>query len=57
MTLEERLNVKCDILAKGAVTDSVRPGMGPSWQSLPLEKARVYVAGEKQTSDPKGVIK
>ena len=40
MTLEERLNVECDALAKGAVTDSVRPGMGPSRQALPLERAR-----------------
>ena len=57
MTLEVRLNVKYDALAKGAVTDSVRPGMGPSKQSLPREKASVYVAGEKQISDPKDAIK
>ena len=31
--------------------------MGPTKQTLPLEKACVFVAGEKQTSDPKDAIK
>ena len=38
LTLEARLNVKCDEMAKQAVWASVKPGMGPSSQILPLEK-------------------
>ena len=52
-----QLNEECNNMAKGAVTDSVQPRMGPTKQTLPLEKTCVFVAGEKQTSDPKEAIK
>ena len=58
--LEARLNVKCDMMAKQAVEVSIlsiRPDMGPSKQTLPLDKCCVFVKGEKQTSDPKEAIK
>ena len=42
---------------KEPFTNSVRPGMGPTRQTLPLEKACVFVAGDKQTSDPRNAIK
>ena len=52
LTLESRvLNVECGIMAKQAVRASVKPGMGPSNQTLPLEKCSVIVGGEKQTPD------
>ena len=57
LTLEARLNVKCNKMAKQAVRASVKPGMGPSSQTLLLEKCSVFVGGEKQMSDPKEVIK
>ena len=57
LKLEARLNVKCDEMEKHAVRASVKPGMGPSGQTLPLEKCSVFVGEEKQTSDPKEVIK
>merc|ERR1711966_181777 len=44
-------------MAKHAVRASVKPGMGPTGQTLPLEKCSVFVGEEKQTSDPKEAIK
>ena len=57
LKLEARLNVKCDERAKHAARASVKPGMGPSRQTLPLEKCGVFVGEEKQTSNPKEAIK
>ena len=57
LMLEARLNVKCDGMAKQAVRASVKPGMGQSSQTLPLEKFSVFVGGEKQTSALKEAIK
>ena len=41
--MEARLNVECNTMAKSAVTASIRPGMGPSNQTLPLEKYSIFV--------------
>ena len=57
LTLEARLNVKCNEMAKQAVRASVKPGMGPLGQTLPLEKCSVFIGEEKQTFDPKEAIK
>ena len=57
LSLEPRLNVECNVMAKSAVTASIRPGMGPPRQTFPVEKCSIFVRGEKQTSDPKKAIK
>ena len=57
LTLEVRLNIKCNEMTKHAVWASVKPGMGPSSHTLPLEKCSVFFGGEKQTSNPKEAIK
>ena len=44
-------------MAKHAVCASVKPRMGSSSQTLPLEKCSVFVGEKKQTSDPKEAIK
>ena len=57
LKLEARLNIKCNEMAKHAVRASVKPGMGPSRQTLPPEKCSVFAGEEKQTSDPKEATK
>ena len=57
LTLEARLNVKCNEMTKQVVRASVEPKIGPLSQTLSLQKCSVFVNGEKQTSDPKEAIK
>ena len=57
LTLEARLNIKCDEIAKQTVRASVKSRIGPSSQTMPLEKCSVFVGGGKQASDPKEAIK
>ena len=42
---------------KHAASASVKPRVGPSRQTLPLEKCSVFVSEKKRTSDPKESIK
>lgn len=52
LTLEEQLNCVCDELAKAAVTASMTsPLPRAGKQLLPLEKAAVFVSGNKLTTD------
>ena len=43
LKLETRLNVKCNEMAKHAVRASVKPKIGASRQTLPLENCSVFV--------------
>jgi len=52
LTLEEQLNCVCDGLAKAAIVASMeRPLPRPGKQLLPLERAAVFVNGNKLTTD------
>ena len=53
LSLEARLNVECDEMAKNAVRGSMTRELRHKTQELPLEKACVFIAGRKQTSDLK----
>ena len=53
LSLEARLNVECGEMAKNAVRESMTRQLRHKTQELPLEKACVFIAGRKQTSDPK----
>ena len=57
LSLEARLNVECDEMAKDAVKGSMTRELRQKPQELPLEKACVFIAGRKQTSDPKKDLK
>ena len=57
LTLEARLNVKCNEMTKQVVRASVEPKIGPLSQTLSLQKCSVFVNGERQTSDPKEATK
>ena len=52
LSLEARLNIECDGMAKGAVRSAAQDPMRDWRQKLPLEYASVYMRGRKQTSDP-----
>ena len=55
--MEARLNVECNEMAKDAVRESMTRQLRHKTQELPLEKACVFIAGRKQTSDPKKDLK
>ena len=57
LTMETRLEITCDKMAKLAVEALIRTGMELLKQMLPLEKCCVFAEGEKQTSDLKEAIK
>ena len=57
LSLEARLNVECDKMTKEAVRGSITRELRDKAQQLPLEKACVFIAGRKQTSDPKNGLK
>ena len=48
LTLKASLNVKCDAVAKQAIQAPVKPGLGLSSQTLPMEKCSVFVGGESK---------
>ena len=53
LSLEARLNVECDEMAKDTAREPMTRKLRHKTQELPLEKAHVFIAGRKQTSDPK----
>ena len=57
LTLEARLNIKCDEMAKEAVRNAAQDPARDWRQKLPLEHASVYIRGRKQTSDPRKDLK
>ena len=57
LLLEARLNVECDEMAKDAVRESMTRQLRHKTQELPLEKACVFIASRKQTSDSKKDLK
>ena len=57
LSLEARLNVEYDEMAKDAVRGSMARQLRHRTQELPLEKACIFIAGRKQTSDPKKDLK
>ena len=52
LSLEARLNVECDKMAKEAVRGPMTREPRDKRQQLPLVKVCVFIAGRKQTSDP-----
>jgi len=57
LSLEARLNIECDDMAKGAVQNTAQDPDRDWRQKLPLEYASVYIGGKKQTSDPRKDLK
>ena len=57
LPLETCLNVECNEMAKDAVRESMTRQLRHKTQLLPLEKACIFIAGRKQTSDPKKDLK
>ena len=57
LLLEARLNVECNKIAKEAVKGSTTRELRDKRQQLPLEKTCVFIAGRKQTLDPKKDLK
>ena len=57
LSLEARLNVECNEMAKEAVRGLVTSELRHKTQELSLEKVCVFIAGRKQTSDPKHDLK
>ena len=54
LSLAAQLNCECDDLAKAAVIEAIfddKHGGIDERQTLPLESARVFIAGQKQTTD------
>ena len=57
LLLETQLNVECNEMVKEAVRGSMHRELRDKRQQLPLEKAYVFIAGKKQTLDPKKDLK
>ena len=57
LTLEARLNIECNGMAKGAVRSASQDPVRDLRQKLLLEYASVYRRGRKQTSDPRKDLK
>ena len=53
LSLEARLNVECNEMAKEVVRGLMTRELRDKRHQLPLEKVYVFIAGRKQTSDPK----
>ena len=47
LSLEARLNIECDGMAKGAVRNAAQDPDRDWRQKLPLEYASVYIGGKK----------
>ena len=58
LSLEEKLNTECDMLAKEAIEQSLhQPTRKQKEQLLPLEPASLNVDGVKQTSNPASAVR
>ena len=57
LSLEVQLHVECDKLAKEAVEGSTTKKLRDNRQQLPLEKACMFIADKKHTSEPKKDLK